>query len=317
MIARPRRVLVTGASGFIGSHLSRAFIAHGDDVALLLRNPGAAWRIRDLLARTRVLRGDLSDLDAVRADIRDFRADLVVHAGWQGVRPAEHDRLDHVKVNVMGSTDLMILAQSAGCASWIGLGSQWEYERREGPVRETDPTLPDTAYGAAKLSAYVIARQLCEAAGTRLTWFRLSSSYGPAESSRRLIPSTILSLLRRRRPALTSGEQVWDYLYVDDLVRAIVAAEESGCEGVYNLGSGESHTIASIALKIRDMIDPSLDIGLGEVPHPAAGSRWCLVDVSRLMREARWEPQIGLNDGLSRSVEWFRRNLAEYLDHST
>ena len=145
--------------------------------------------------------------------------------------------------------------------------------------------------------------------GVGFTWLRLFSAYGPADTPQWMIPYTILTLLKRQKPALTLGEQRWDYLYVEDAVRAIWrAAISPEARGIVNLGSGEAYGIRSIAERIRDLIGPDLPIGFGEVPYRPDQIMHLQADISRLKEATGWAPQVSLDDGLRRTVEWFKEN---------
>ena len=124
-----------------------------------------------------------------------------------------------------------------------------------------------------------------------------------------MLPSVILALLRGEKPALTLGEQRWDYLYVEDAVDAIWrAATTSSAQGVFNLGSGEAHTIKSIVERVRDLIDHNLPLGFGEVPYRPDQIMHLQADISRLKQVAGWSPQVSLDEGLRRTVDWFGEN---------
>jgi nucleoside-diphosphate-sugar epimerase len=131
------------------------------------------------------------------------------------------------------------------------------------------------------------------------------------DNSDHLIPSVILSLLRGERKALTTGEQRWDYIYVEDVVNAIYKlAVAPGANGVFNLGSGTAHAIRTIVERVRDLIDPSLPLGFGEVPHNAEKIRSLQIDNSRLRQATDWSPQVSLDEGLRRTVEWYSKNYS-------
>jgi nucleoside-diphosphate-sugar epimerase len=168
---------------------------------------------------------------------------------------------------------------------------------------------PVTAYGVAKLAAGLSTAKMSELAGIRHVWLRLLSAYGPGDDVRHLLPSVILDLLARKKPALTLGEQVWDYLYVDDAATAICAVLEHQVAGVFNLASGTTATIRSIVEQIRDLIDRSLPIGFGEIPYRSDQVMHLEADITRLTSATGWRPAVGLDRGLQRTVEWYRENL--------
>ena len=304
------RLLVTGATGQLGSFLVRRLLAEGHTVAALVRAESDPWRIADVMDSVHRIEGDLGDVDGAAAGIAAFAPEGVFHLGWYGVT-GNRDAPAQVSVNLLGTLRLLEVALAAGCRLWAGVGSQAEYGPVEGPLREGMPTAPTSLYGTAKLCAGLLTGGLCAAAGVRHLWFRLLATYGPADEPRRLIPSVALELLAGREPALTAGEQRWDYLYVDDAVDALVrAALHSGAEGVYNLASGEAHPVREIVETIRDAVDPALPLRFGALPYPPGQTMLLVGDTSRLRADTGWAPRTPLAEGLERTVRWYAQRAA-------
>lgn len=306
-----RRVLLTGAAGFVGSYVFRGLLSRDDiEAAALLRTTTKTWRIDDLLEHPRCTRitGDLANLRDAEPAIAGFAPDTVVHLAWSGVGNRHRDQVDQVD-NLAQALEFVRLAARVGAKTWVGLGSQAEYGPTHGPLREDAPTRPTTLYGASKLACGELAGRVCAVLGLRFGWLRLFSAYGPRDDPAWMIPSLILRLLDRERPALTAGEQIWDYLFVADAAEAIIRAAlmEQG-HGVYNLGSGQTATIRRIVERIRDAIDPALPLGFGEVPYRPDQVMHLEADVSRLRDDLEWSPAVGLAQGMAQTVEWFREH---------
>jgi nucleoside-diphosphate-sugar epimerase len=303
------RCLVTGASGHLGSYLVRRLLRDGHEVTGLVRRESDLWRLEDVPSRLQLIYGDLAAVDLMSGEIKAAAPDVVFHLAWFGVASPYRDDPRQVDCNLMGTVRLLRRAQEAGCRCWVGLGSQAEYGVCTGILHEDVPTHPVTLYGAVKLSAGLLTRQLCRLGGTRYVWLRLLATYGPKDDERHLIPSVIRQLLAGQRPSLTSGEQRWDYLYVEDGAEALYqAAFTPQVEGVFNLGSGEAHRVRDIVEQIRDMIDPSLPLGFGELPDQPLQLQ---ADIARLKQATGWVPRVTLADGLRRTVEWQRQRTTK------
>jgi len=193
----------------------------------------------------------------------------------------------------------------------VGLGSQAEYGLASGILHEDLPTQPVTLYGAAKLSAGLLTRQLCRLAGTRYIWLRLLATYGPQDDAQHLIPKVIQQLLHRQQPALTAGEQRWDYLFVEDAAEALCrVAFTPQVDGVFNLGSGEAHQVRKIVERIRDQIDPRLPLNLGALPYRPDQVMHLQTQIDRLRTATGWQPRTALADGLTKTVDWYRSHHA-------
>ena len=302
----PVRILLTGATGFVGSYVLRALLEGGHDVAALVRPGADLRRIADVVDRAERIEGDLADLAAAEDAVVAFGPESVVHLAWAGV--GNRHRNDPAQAdNVRIAIDLLHLARRAGASRWVGVGSQAEYGPREGPTREDAPTRPTTLYGVAKLCTCLLAERLCAALGLRFAWLRLFSSYGPGDDPAWMIPYLVGRLLAGERPALTACAQRWDYLYVTDAADAIArAAVRPEAAGVYNLGSGAARPLRSIVEAIRDRVDPALPLGFGEVPYRPDQVMHLEADVGRLRRELGWSPRVALEKGLARTVDWHR-----------
>lgn len=305
--------LVTGATGFIGSHVVRLLLEHGAEVAVLVRSTSDRWRIEDSLSRVEVIVGDLANLEQAASAIRDFGPETVFHLGWHGVRSLYRNEAEQVTQNLRGSLALLDSVRDTGCRRWVGLGSQAEYGPHSCVLTEDLPARPITTYGVVKLCVCLLTQKLCETYGIEFTWLRLVAAYGPMDDPYYLIPYTILNLLKGKSPALTNGEQRWDYLYVDDAAKALwQAAASPHAQGVFNLGSGEAYAVRNIVEQIGDLIDPSLPLGFGQVSSPTGQIMNLEIDVSRLKKATGWAPQVSLSEGLHQTVQWFRANGRRY-----
>ena len=299
------RCLVTGASGHLGSYLTRLLLNRGHEVVGFVRPQSDLWRLTGVLPQIRLIRCDLSDVDRAAGEITSAAPQVVFHLAWHGVASEYRNDPNQIHCNLTGSLRLLELAQKAGCQCWVGMGSQAEYGRFEGVLHEDLPTRPVTIYGVTKLCVGLLSRQLCESAGTRYVWLRLLATYGPKDDVHHLIPSTTLKLLAGEKPSLTAGEQRWDYLYVEDAAEALYeVAMNSRAQGVFNLASGEARRIREIVESIRDLIDPTLPLGFGELPNDSG--QQLQADISRLRQATGWSPRMTLEEGLRRTVAGYR-----------
>lgn len=284
-------------------------MAAGAEVAALVRPESDLSRLAEARERVRLVRGDLWNLSAVADAIKASRPEVVFHLGWAGVTSDRRSDPAQLTRNVTASLDLLELAHEAGCRCWIGVGSQAEYGLAGDVLTEELPLRPVTPYGVGKAAVGMLTQKLCELYGMRYVWLRLLATYGPGDDERHLIPGVIRRLLARTRPALTAGEQLWDYLYVADAAEAIYrTAKVESVQGVFNLGSGDARHVRVIVERIRDLIDPSLPLGFGEINYPPNQVMRLQADITRLRAAIEWTPQTSLDEGLRRTVGWYREH---------
>lgn len=300
------RVFLTGASGFIGSHLLQEFLRVGCVVEALIRPETRMPNVPAAPGHLTILRGTLDDPESVGRGIARFEPDVVIHAAWRGVdSTARQD--EGQPANAGRTLALADASVAAGVRRFLAFGSMAEYGPCAGHIAEDHPTVPHTRYGAAKLAALDGLRLRYGAGGRRLIWMRPFALYGPGEGRGWLIPDLIATLLSGQRPALSPGGQVRDYLHVADAAEAVVhMALREDIEGVFNLGSGQGVTIRRMAEMVRDRIDPKLTLGFGDRPYSTGEPDEIVANVERIRGITGWSPKTQLTDGLTETVEWYR-----------
>ena len=296
------RCFVTGASGHIGASLVRRLVAGGHTVAALLRPAGRRDRLADSLDRIQIIEGDLQP-SSYGAALSCFAPDAVFHLAWTGITAAERNAPAQITGNVRGTLDLLEAAHRAGARLFLSTGSQAEYGRVSGAIDEEQPVRPETAYGVAKAALSQLVPAYCQRAGMRSLWLRIFSVYGPGDAPEHMLPTLIRSLRQGERPALTAGEQQWDYLYIDDAVDAIVtAAVTNTLDGIFNVASGRAVPLRAIVEQVRDLIDPALPLSFGDIPYRKDQTMHLEGDIRRLTNATGWRPQTPLTEGLRRTV---------------
>jgi UDP-glucose 4-epimerase len=299
------RIFVTGGTGFLSAHLLSRLVKETVELGVLIRPSGDLWRIQDLTDRLQIVRGDLGKISAWQEELRKFHPDVIIHLAWAGVGNKHRNDSQQIDANLMPTVALTRLGIEAGAKTFIGLGSQAEYGPLNKRISEEDVANPTTLYGTAKLAACILMKQLCEQAGVRFAWLRVFSTYGPMEDPDWMIPYLIRTLLGGEKPALTACEQKWDYLFGPDAAEAIwQIALSPNANGIFNLGSGQVYTLRKIVETIRDMIDPALELGFGQVPYRPDQVMHLEADISRLRAATGWTPATPLEEGLRQTIEW-------------
>ena len=298
------KFFVTGAGGFVGSAVVAEAIACGYDVVAALRNIS---NVDERLNGATSEQLDLRDAENVKSALMRHRPDVLVHSAWRGVSNRTRNDLTQITDNVTVACNLMCATAEAGIRKFIGIGSQAEYGAINGRISETALPVPASLYGASKLAAMVLTRQLAAQSDIDFIWMRLFSTYGPGDNAFWLIPSLIEQMLGGISPQMTTGEQLWDYLYIDDVARGIIAVAVGETAGVFNLGCGQSIAIKTIAAMLRDIISPEMPINFGSIAHTRDQIWHMEANIDALIAATGWVPRIDLKTGLFRTIEWHRR----------
>jgi UDP-glucose 4-epimerase len=308
------RVLVTGANGFIGSHLLRRLQLDGHEVLALVRPNSNVQRLQDI-SDPRFLYTDLRNIRTVNADILAFRAETVYHLAWWGGNSSQYvNDAEQVFENVSGSLDLLEITVQAGATRFVGFGTCVEYGRYEIPTSETLEPQPQNLYGISKLRVGQLLEAASKALNISFAWVRPFWLFGQQDDIQRLIPMVIDTFSRGLSPKLTAGEQLWDYLYIADAIKALVSLNEHpNATGVFNLASGSSNPIREIVTFIRDKINPNLETGLGAVDYPRGQIMHLQADVRKLQTAIDWKPETSIWQGLEATIRDYQETRERIL----
>lgn len=311
------RVLITGASGFIGSHVARRLLADGDEVHVLVRPHAEAKRLQDLDGLRRWA-GELHDPASLENCLKNARPDRIFHcagvsrarhmSGWAPVREAQRVNLDGL-VNLLEA----INASGAPVRSLVRLGGLEEYGSGSAPFEEGQREAPRSAYSASQVAGTHLLQALHPTLPFAVVTLRPTLIYGPAQSTDFLIPALIEALLAGRPFPLSEGRQRRDLLHVDDLVAAMLAASatEEVAGEVINVATGIAPTIRTVARTIGRMMGRSHLLKFGELPERPNDIFDLRGDATKAGRLLGWRPTIGLAHGLARTIEWHRSMLTK------
>jgi nucleoside-diphosphate-sugar epimerase len=294
------RVLVTGASGYVGRQTLAPLARLGFEIHGLARRP-----LDDPACRWHAL--DLFDGAALAAALETIRPSHLLHLAWT----TEHGKFWTDPANEswrVATLDLVERFIAAGGRRCVIAGSCTEYDwSGSGPLSEAHtPLRPATLYGQAKAAALRAVRAKAAAGGLSYAHARLFFSYGPFERPQRLVPLIIRSLLKGEPARLTAGTQLRDFLDVRDLGRCLALLMASEVAGAVNVASGEGVSVAYIAGLLGAMLGRPDLIELGAVPPPRDEPPSIVADVARLTAEVGARPEIALEQGLADAAAWWR-----------
>lgn len=294
-----RRVFVTGAAGFIGSHLCRALLDGGAEVHGISRKVqldsggGMQW-----------WQGDLADASIVRDLLAAIKPDIVFHlashvAGSRDLRLIRPT----FESNLLSTVNLLMVGSELGCHRIILTGSLEEAESNGNEM------VPCSPYAAAKAASSSYARMFHALYQTPVVIARLFMVYGPGQQDvSKLIPYVTQSLLNKQPPRLSSGQRQIDWIYVQDVVDGLIAAAQApNIEGhTIDLGSGTLVSIQTIVQQLADRIDPRVELLWGALPERQM-EQTRVANIKKTYDSTGWKPQISLTAGLECTVDWYRQ----------
>jgi len=300
-----KRVLITGATGFIGQHClslleARRYEIHAVSSRKITANDSnIQWHQADLL--------DTTQTATLMAKVKPSH---LLHFAWYVV-PGKYQTSTENLIWVQDSIGLLREFVKHGGQRVVMAGTCFEYDWRYGYCSETvTPLFPKTLYGICKHSLQLMLAAFSKETGLSSAWGRIFFLFGPYEHPDRLVAYVIRSLLRGEPARCSHGNQIRDFLYVQDVADAFVALLESEVSGPINIGSGKPVVLRDILCKIAEMQDRSDLIQLGVLPIREDEPNLIVADVHRLQKEVGWYPNYGLEKGLDKTIEWWKKSLA-------
>lgn len=301
------RVLVTGASGFIGSHLVRALIAQKAEVTAAIKQESNLWRLAEIDTSFQLLTFNLLDLNGVRSAINVIQPEIVFHCicpTWIPTTPS--DRLVDFQVATLGAFHLAEALLSFPPRILVNISTLQERKPINNLHLSDGKFEPITFRGAAKAAGTLLLHQAGIEKDFKVITLRLSSIYGPRQQPERLIPTAIRAALTGKSLAVVKNTIVRDFLYVDDVVSAcLLAANSQATESILAVGSGTLTPIRAVVETIFQLCDVTIPT-FPEFPQRSHDAVFGAADIHLTKSSLQWKPQFSLLEGLRRTIEWQR-----------
>ena len=318
-----KSVLVTGAGGFIGSHLTEHLVELGAHVTAFVRyNSRSDWGLLELLPkrkldRIEIIAGDLRDSEAVHQAVK--KSNIIFHLGslisipYSYVHPRET-----VETNVMGALNIMSSARESSSEKVIHTSTSEVYGTAiYVPIDEKHPLQGQSPYSASKIAADMVAESFYRSFNVPVAIIRPFNTFGPRQSARAVIP-TIITQALAATPKVTLGSlrPTRDYTYIDDMVNAFIKVAESrnSIGQIVNIGSNFEISIGDIAQKVLSIVGTNKQISRNAQrvrPVKSEVERlWC--DNTKAKKLLRWEPKVSFVEGLQKTIKWMSANMSFY-----
>ncbi len=319
---KEKKVLITGAGGFIGSHLTERLMSLGVEVTAFVRynSRNDLGQLENLpenkISELNVIAGDLRDPDAVRKAVEDM--DIIFHLGSLIAIPYSYVHpMEVIDTNVLGTTNVLMAAKDNDVEKIIHTSTSEVYgTARYVPIDEKHPLQGQSPYSASKTGADMIAHSFYTSFGLPVAIIRPFNTYGPRQSARAVIPTIITQALTKKVVQIGSLHPTRDLTFVSDTIEGFirVAEEKKSVGEVINIGSGFEISIGDLAEKILRLSQSKAKIEIDEKrvrPKDSEVERlWA--DSTKAKKMLSWQPRVKLDDGLKRTIKWVSDHIDEY-----
>lgn len=313
---KSNRVLITGATGFVGSNLARKLLQDGHEVHILSQPSLNKWRLIDVLPKLNEHVGDLLEAEELKRLIREIKPEIIFHlaaAGvFGGVSPSEEEL---IKVNFLGTVNLINACDEINYKCFVNTGSSSEYGPKDEPMKETDICQPINTYGISKLAALLYGSFIAKTKNRPIIGLRLFSPFGPFDTNQRLIPYVIIKALQNEEILLSNAKGVRDFIFTEDLIevylKSINLASQFKGE-IFNLGSGKETPVSQIVEIISELTNTKSKIKWDQAPHRPWDTAHWQADINKISDCFNWNPGYSLKQGLEKTIQWFKNNLFLY-----
>ncbi len=310
-----RRVLVTGASGFIGSHLTRRLVREGAEVHALTSSVSSVYpaRLLDLRESITLHEASLDDRGAIQLLADQVRPAVVFHLGAYTHVGKSWQRVDEcIQVNIQGTVNLLMALAPHGFTRFINTGTSEIYGDVDAPFAEDGPVHPISPYSVSKHAAEEFTRLFGAARSLPIVRVRPFNAYGPMQSPDRVIPEIITRGLQGRPLHMTQGVQTREFNFVEDLADGFVhIATAPGVDGeLFNLGCGLEMSMRDIAMLTLSLMGNPITPQFGALEERPIEIPRMYADTNKTADRLGWRPRTSLEDGLVQTINWYRDALA-------
>lgn len=309
-----KRILVTGAAGFIGACLVEDLVLEKYEVSIIVRETSNLWRLNKVIDKIKVYYCDITNKKKLEEIAQKANPEYIFHLATYGAYYFQEENDLIIKNNIIGTQNLVEAFSKIDYKSFVNVGSSSEYGIKNNPMKENDLLEPINIYGISKAASTLYCDMVNKTQGKPIGTVRLFSAYGNYEDKTRLIPSVILSCLKGESPQLANRDAVRDFIYIKDIIDFLktVAFKEKIIGKIYNLGSGKQRSIGEVVNIIIKEFNEDIKPRWGELEGRKSDTSKWEADMCLVKSELNWEPRYDLNQGIKESIDWFKKNSGLY-----
>jgi len=309
-----KRVLITGASGFVGSCLTRRLLKENYKIHVITRDTTDLWRLGGILKDIEIHNLSLISSEDIAKLASDINVDRIYHLATYGGYHYQNKVEDAININVIGTFNLLREFSRKGIEMFVNTSSSSEYGEKTQPMSEEMIVAPNNMYGASKAAGTILCSTYAKVNKIPLVTLRLFSPYGYYDAKTRLIPTVITSCLIGKDIKLSEKDSVRDFIFIDDVVEAyLVASKLVNCHGeIFNVGSGRQYITYEIARTIVDLIGKDVKIHFENDLRRQREPRNWVSNNKNAYEKLNWKSNVAIEVGLNNTINWFRDNLQFY-----
>lgn len=316
MLKKDKRVLITGVTGFVGSCLARYLIKNNfSNVNTIIRENSNRWRIRDIEDKLKIYKCDLLENSKLSKIISEIKPEVIFHLATYGsFIKIQNDTGQIYKTNLFGLINLLNACAKVDFELFVNTGSSSEYGKKNKSMKETDLLEPYNDYGISKASATLYCQNFSLKNKLQIVTLRLFSPYGYYDDKQRLIPYLILSCLNHNNPIILKPTAVRDYVFIEDVVNSYIKTMDlKNIYGqIFNIGSGKQYVIKEVFENISSLFKTEVKPEFYCNNDLDDESPVWISDNQKANEVLGWYPDNNLNQGLEKSIDWFKQNSNLY-----
>lgn len=305
------KIIVTGANGFLGRHLIKGLLHENVEIFAIVRNLIISDEFIDPRNKINWIVGDLyHEPELIAKKMKGERFDCCFHLAWTGVATSKKNDYDEQIKNIEIGMNVLAICKEVNCVKIIFPGSTNEYLYYGKPLNENAVPSPNNTYGAVKIALRYLGGDYANKNNIEFIYTIIAGIYAADRRDNNVIFYTIDKLLRGEKTFLTECKQLWDYIYVDDVVDALIAVGERGRGGaVYAIGHGDNWELSNYIRIIHEKINPSLPLGIGEIPYTSDKLPCSCIDLTNLENDTGFKPKVEFEEGITKVINKMRSEI--------
>ncbi|MDP5275500.1 NAD-dependent epimerase/dehydratase family protein [Chengkuizengella axinellae] len=305
-----KKAIVTGANGFIGSHVVKELINQNVEVIAVVRSPKSNLIPLAGIKNIKTVYCDLSDIGYLIQKIKDRDIDTFYHFAWEGC--AGHSRTNELiqTQNALWTTNSVKVAKELRCKKFVGAGSIMEKDTFSAVFKHENKPIKDYIYGASKLNAHCLSKTVAAQLDIEHVWGIITNAYGPGDCSPRFINITIRKIIHNEPLVFTKATQIYDFIYITDVAKAFYKIGTSGkpfCN--YIIGSSNAKPLKQFIIEMQQTLAPKRELRFGTLPYTGGNISIDQFNTEEIEKDTGFSANISFSEGIIKTMNWYKDNL--------